>query len=335
MDTAGKAPDENGIADRLALALTGGDGRVQGLRRLTGGANRETWAFEQVIGESHRALILRRGFAAEVSDTDLGGLDLATEAQLIAELSRCGLPVPEIVRVLEPGDGLGQGYVMSRLEGETLAPRILRRDQYATARRDLARQCGAAMAGIHATDTEAGRSLPVREASDVLAQYRSRYLDYGANRPVFELAFRWLSDNLPPPVEPVLVHGDFRNGNLVVTEHGLTGVLDWELAHRGDPMEDLGWITVNSWRFGMSHRAVGGFGNRDDLLRGYREAGGSADKGRMRYWQLLGSLKWGIMCMTMTDIYRRGIDRSVERLAIGRRVSEAEIDMMNFIRGRD
>lgn len=266
---------------------------------------------------------------------DSGGLTAGIEARLVAELADRDIPVPEVLRILSPADGLGEGYVMSRLAGETLAPRILRREQFAAARERLARQCGAALASIHAADTPTGRTLADSPAETVLDDYRRRYDAFRLPRPVFELAFRWLAERLPPRADPVLVHGDFRNGNLVVDEHGLVGVLDWELAHRGDPMEDLGWLTVNSWRFGMSHRAVGGFGTRRELLRGYEEAGGCGDPGRLRFWQLLGSLKWGVMCMTMADIYRRGLDDSVERAAIGRRVSEAEIDMLNIIRGRD
>lgn len=344
MATSGKAShaspaptnaQDGELASALARVLTDGAGRVEELRRLTGGASRETWSFERVIGASRRPLILRRAFAGESPDEDLLGLDPGLEGRLVGELAEAGLPVAAVVHILQPDDGLGRGYVMERLEGETLAPRILRRDQYADARSRLARQCGAALAAIHAAQPDAAAKLPVMQAAEVLSAYRERYDAYGQARPVFELAFRWLAENLPEPVEPVLVHGDFRNGNLVVDEHGLAGVLDWELAHRGDPMEDLGWITVNSWRFGMSHRPVGGFGRRRELLRGYAEAGGAADETRMRYWQLMGSLKWGVMCMTMAEIYRRGVDRSVERAAIGRRVSEAEIDMLNNIRGRD
>ncbi|WP_405228791.1 phosphotransferase family protein [Lentisalinibacter sediminis] len=340
MTTSGKASSPDELAQALARILTGGAGRVEGLRRLTGGASRETWSFERVTGESRRPLVLRRAWDGkerdgEEPDEDLLALDPGLEGRLVGELAAAGLPVAGVVHVLAPDEGLGAGFVMEWLDGETLAPRILRRDQYADARSRLAQQCGAALAAIHAARPATAAALPAMQAADVLSAYRQRYDGYGHARPVFELAFRWLENRLPEPVEPVLVHGDFRNGNLVVDEQGLVGVLDWELAHRGDPMEDLGWITVNSWRFGMSHRPVGGFGRRRDLLRGYREAGGTADEQRMRYWQLMGSLKWGVMCMTMAEIYRRGVDRSVERAAIGRRVSEAEIDMLNIIRGRD
>jgi aminoglycoside phosphotransferase (APT) family kinase protein len=130
----------------------------------------------------------------------------------------------------------------------------------------------------------------------------------------------------------VLLHGDFRNGNLIVnTQSGIAAVLDWELSHQGDPAEDLGWLCVNSWRFGMPHKPVGGFGDYADLLAGYRAAGGGEiELARVRYWQAVGSLKWAIMCLMMYGAAASGHDISVERSMIGRRVSETEMDLLNL-----
>ena len=154
-------------------------------------------------------------------------------------------------------------------------------------------------------------------------------------RPVFELAISWLRENPPPSSPPVLVHGDFRLGNLIVDKDGLAAVLDWELAHLGDAREDIAWLCVNSWRFGHSENRVGGFGQLGDLLSAYADAGGptfSAEE--IDWWEILGSLKWGIMCMIMYEAYRSGADPSVERAAIGRRVSETEIDLLNLLEGK-
>jgi aminoglycoside phosphotransferase (APT) family kinase protein len=131
----------------------------------------------------------------------------------------------------------------------------------------------------------------------------------------------------------VLVHGDFRNGNLMIhPEGGLVGVLDWELAHLGDPAEDLGWICVNSWRFGQWRKPVGGFGGYQALLDGYAEAGGrEIPLARLQFWQALGSLKWGVMCLMMYASFANGADPSIERAMIGRRVSETEIDLVRLM----
>ena len=124
---------------------------------------------------------------------------------------------------------------------------------------------------------------------------------------MFELALRWLRERDPGPSKEVtLVHGDFRHGNLIIGPDGVRAVLDWELAHFGDPMEDLGWICVNSWRFGEIDKPVGGFGTREDLFAGYEEAGRKVDPDRVMFWEVMGTLRWGIMCCGMMQRFRNG-----------------------------
>ena len=244
---------------------------------------------------------------------------------------RSGVPVPGIRGVLEPNDELGSGFLMDRIPGETIARKILRDDEFAPVRPRLARQCGSILAAIHGVAI-GDLKLAVSPAREQLDQYRSLYDAYDHPHPVFEVAFCWLADRIPSEVAHRLVHGDFRNGNLVIGTDGVRAVLDWELAHIGDPMEDLGWICVNSWRFGEIDSPVGGFGRREEMFAGYEMAGGGAvDPERVKWWETFGSLKWGIMCMTMYQIFRGGMDRSVERAAIGRRSSETEIDLLNLI----
>jgi aminoglycoside phosphotransferase (APT) family kinase protein len=233
--------------------------------------------------------------------------------------------------VLAPEDALGEGFVMERLEGETLARRILRDAEFEAARPRLARQCGEILAGIHAIPADTLPALPQQDARAQLEQYRGIYDHFDDPRPVFELAFRFIEDHLPATTTATLVHGDFRNGNLMIDRDGVRGVLDWELAHVGDPMEDLGWICVNSWRFG-GELPVGGFGTREDLAAGYEAAGGApVDLERVRFWEIVGTLKWGVICTMMLAAFRHGGDRSVERAAIGRRASETEIDLLELI----
>ena len=302
------------------------------LRRLSGGANQETWSFDAEITGASLPLILRRapGGARNLA-AGASGLSLETEAKLIDLAGRSGVPVPAIRGVLQSGDDLGSGFLMDRIPGQTIARKILRNQEFAAVRPRLARQCGSILAAIHGVDA-GDLKLAVSPAREQLDQYRSLYDAYDHPHPVFEIAFRWLADRIPGEAAPTLVHGDFRNGNLVIGADGVRAVLDWELAHIGDPMEDLGWICVNSWRFGEIDSPVGGFGTREDMFAAYREAGaGAVDPARVKWWETFGSLKWGIMCMTMYQIFRGGMDRSVERAAIGRRSSETEIDLLNLI----
>ncbi|HEU5110693.1 MAG TPA: phosphotransferase, partial [Micromonosporaceae bacterium] len=146
--------------------------------------------------------------------------------------------------------------------------------------------------------------------------------------PTFEVGFRWLRERMPPPAPLRLVHGDFRTGNFLVGEDGLVAVLDWELAHLGDPTEDIGWLCTRAWRFGGPGE-VGGFGSRADFYGAYERAGGRpVDESRVRFWEVFGALKWGIICQLQAFAHLRGDLPSVERATIGRRVTEAELDLL-------
>ena len=303
-------------------------------RRLSGGASQETWAFA-VAGEDgvERPLILRRRPDGMPSDTERTAA-LRTEAQLIRAAAEAGAPVPHVLHMCTPEDGVGEAYVMDRVEGETLGKRIVANEGFAAIRPSLARRCGEVLAAIHSVSLEGGPMLATSDAGSELDKYEAIYRNSGARRPVFELAFRRLRHGAPPPSAMTLVHGDFRNGNLMIhPQRGLAAVLDWELSHIGDPAEDLGWLCVNSWRFGEYRKPVGGFGVYADLLDGYKAAGGAPIAlERVLYWQTLGSLKWGVMCLTMYAAFASGADASVERAMIGRRVSETEMDLMNLFR---
>jgi aminoglycoside phosphotransferase (APT) family kinase protein len=320
-------PLEEALKD-LALKL---GGELAGPpRRLSGGASQETWAFDLTDG---RRLILRKRPDGLSHDPDrTAGLD--TEAALIRLAEAAGAPVPGVVHVCQSEDGLGEAYVMERVDGETLGRRIVRDEAFAGVRPGLARRCGEVLARIHAIPVGELPPLPRSGALAELDKYEAIYRQSNAERPIFELAFRMLKGQAPATVAPTLVHGDFRNGNLMIhSERGLAAVLDWELAHIGDPAADLGWLCVNSWRFGGSG-PVGGFGDYADLLEGYEAAGGQpVPLDRVLYWQTLGSLKWGVMCLIMYASFASGADPSVERAMIGRRVSETEIDLMNLMEG--
>jgi aminoglycoside phosphotransferase (APT) family kinase protein len=246
-----------------------------------------------------------------------------------------GLPSPRVLHVLEPQDELGTGFVMSRVEGETIPRKILRDEKFSQARPKLARQLGNALAGIHGLNTRKLPELRRMTAAKEIAELTRDHRGFDWPRPVFELALRWLGDHDPgPPAEVTLVHGDFRHGNLVIGPEGVRAVLDWELAHLGDPMEDLGWICVNSWRFGEIDKPVGGFGSREELYAGYEAAGRGVDPARVKFWEVMGTLRWGVMCCGMMQRFRAGPEHSVERAMIGRRASETEIDLLRLLAPR-
>jgi len=321
------APDLQRLAAAASRALNDAVG-VDGLRRLSGGASRETWAFDATgaSGELH-ALILRRdpGSHAGQSSRDV-------EFLVLRAAYDSGVTAPEPIALLDESDGLGAGFLMRRVEGETIARRILRNDEYVAARFGLAGAAGTQAARIHAVDPSSLPDLPVLGAREQIEQHRAILDSLGEPHPAFELGLRWLDQHEPPRAEPRLVHGDFRNGNFVVDADGLQSVLDWELAHLGDPVEDLGWLCVKSWRFGVTDHRVGGFGDVDDLLAAYQAAGGSPiDPEHLRYWEAFGTLKWGIICEMQAFAHLQGLVRSVELAVLGRRVCEMEWDLLELI----
>src|SRR5208282_4427290 len=296
------------LASKLnALLVRLGHGNLKdgSLVRLTAGAHQETWAFEAIGGAGAVPLIVRR-LSPDAAPSEM---------------------------TIDPESDLGRGFLSERVAGESLAPRILRDPAFADIRPRLAFQCGAIAARIHAMPTEGLPPLKIRFAAAQLDELYALYQSFGGGSPVFEVAFRWLRDHLPePPAMPRLVHGDFRNGNLIVGPDGVRAVLDWELAHLGDPAEDLGWITVNSWRFGAIDQPVGGFGSVEQMLEGYRAAGGAAfDLATVCYWRTLGSLRWGLICRSMAQPPRPSLPIAVERAMIGRRVSETELDLLDIL----
>ncbi|HEU5083182.1 MAG TPA: phosphotransferase family protein, partial [Acidimicrobiales bacterium] len=311
-------PDE--LADRLTHVLRreldDPDLAVGDLRRLTGGASRETWAFT-AGGER---FVLQRARPGSPR-----GEAMADEAALLRAAAAAGVPVAAVVSASGDPAVLGAGYLVSRfVDGETIARKILRDDAYATARSRLAADCGRALAGIHSIPTDV---VPL-ERGDQVAQYREVLDGFGDPHPTFEHAFRWLEANRPAATGEALVHGDFRLGNLMVGPDGLEAVVDWELAHVGDPMEDLGWLCTRAWRFGAPG-PVAGVGPYEQLFDAYADASGQAvDPDVVRWWEVLGTLKWGIMCIIQARSHLDGHVQSMELAAIGRRVCEQEHDLL-------
>jgi aminoglycoside phosphotransferase (APT) family kinase protein len=321
----------------LARRIAPNASAVERLERLSGGANNETWAFDAATPGGPVPLILRRkaGGAGVAEDGPLASLAPEHEAALLRAVAPAGVPVPGVRAVLEPADGLGRGFLMDRVPGETRPKTLLTGPAFAAARAALTGQCARALAALHAVPLASLPRLRVASAAQELALWEARWRAHRESRPVFELALRWLHAHVPAaPARACPVHGDFRTGNLLVDATGLRAVLDWELAHAGDPMEDLGWICVASWRFGALDAEAGGFGTRDALIDAYRAAGGEADADRVRYWEVFGTFRWGAMCVGMAETWRSGRDRSVERVAVGRRASETELDLLRLLAPR-
>ena len=307
-----------------------------GFSRLSGGANMEIWSMDAVLDNTSHSIILRRMPGGKNDLNQVGNIDLTTEAELITIAADHGVAVPKIVHVLCPSDGLGIGFLMSREPGLALPKRILKDPDLNKTRELLAFECGKVLAKIHSIPLEKiPGSVKNMSEIDINEAMQARLDNYNNASPVHQLALDWLRDNLPAARGKTLVHGDFRNGNMLVDTNGIVAILDWELAHIGNPVEDLGYLCGNVWRFGNHEQPVGGFGQYDDLLDGYRSVAGWAPTvEEIQHWEIYCAMNWAMACLTMLDLYRSGADTSIERAAVGRRLSESEIDLLLLLDGK-
>jgi aminoglycoside phosphotransferase (APT) family kinase protein len=315
---------------------------VRDFRSLAGGASARVYAFDADLGDGTgtRELVLRL-------DAVGGGLegDRDEEFELLAAAARAGVTVPAVYYRSGPEEGFdGKCFVMDRIRGQAIARRLLREDAYEATRRVLPGQLAEELARIHAIDTDDDRLAFLARRAPSGDEYRfarsevERYLGIldgvaeGRPYPVLRLAGRWLLRNAPTVDRPAVVHGDFRIGNVMFDEQGLTAVLDWELTHIGDPMEDLGWLCVRAWRFGADDRPVGGLAEREVLLERYaRAAGRAVDASAQRYWELFGNWKWAIICLIQQARHKVGRWPDVELATIGRRVADSEAEILALL----
>ncbi len=280
----------------------------------------ESWRF--VGGDE--AFVLRRAPSAEFMEGRPYGH--ATEAALIEAARAKGVTAPEVVAVLEDADGLGSGFVMRALPGTADPKVILGCDDPD----GLLRQAARDLARIHSLrqgDVPAG--VPVMDYRASIADLKQQFLEAGGDRPIIALGLKWLEDNCPSQVEPVLNHGDYRMGNLLVEASALTGVLDWELAHCGDRHEDLAFGCMAVWRFARYDRPALGLGSIEDYIAAYEtEAGVTLDPARFRFWTIYRTVWWALGCLKMAAQWRSRADRMLERVVISRRTSEQELDLL-------
>jgi aminoglycoside phosphotransferase (APT) family kinase protein len=325
----------SGLAEALAPSL--GPVTIEDLRRLTGGASRETWTFDATSAEGRRhALVLRQDFAGGATQNPdlLAGrpdaLDRAGEYALLHALHARGVPVPRPV-ALPSGGTLTSCFIMERIEGEA-RPHVLVRDERLAAGQDgLAGQLGSTLARIHALGERDLPPLPRRGVEEKLAIART-LLDRAPSRPALEMAFRWCVERRPRAGDLRLVHGDYRTSNYLVGPEGLRAVFDWEFAHLGDPHEDLAYLCMRAWRFGADENEAGGVGSREDLYGGYEAAGGGPiDPLAVRYSDVLAHLFTATVFLMRAVQFLEHSERSLEGAAIGRRVAEIEYDLVRLL----
>ncbi len=328
MDSGATAEPPEPAAVRAALAAAGDDPGELSLSPIEGGASRQTF---MVAAGGEPRFVLRREPGEGMSFAPLE-LELAA----IAAARGAGVAVARTIAA-EPAGGAfgpGAGYLMEFVAGTSVAPRVLRREELAAARERLPGQLAEALAGIHSVDAGAVAGLapsadPALEACEL---WEAALDEVGEPLPAVEAGLRWLRLHSPPAVEPRLVHGDFRLGNLIVDDDGLAAVIDWELCHAGDPTEDLAWLQIRSWRFGNDELPVAGVGESEPFLRAYEAAGGTRpDPERLRWWEAMGNVKWAVICARQAHDHLTGARPSAELASLGRRICEPEWDLLELL----
>ncbi|NNK45555.1 MAG: phosphotransferase family protein [Altererythrobacter sp.] len=295
----------------------------EGLTRLTGGATMESWRFS-CDGEDY---VLRRAPSLEfMKDRPFGH---ASEAAVIEAARKAGVTAPEVVAVLEPDDGIGSGFIMRALPGTPNPKEILAMEGADAILREAARD----LARIHSLSRDDVPSdIPAMDYRAAIADLRAQFEEAGGDRPIIALGLKWMEDNCPDPVEPVLNHGDYRMGNILAQDGHLTGVLDWELAHFGDPHEDLAFGCMAVWRFARYDRPALGLGSLVEYFAAYEaESGRTVDRERFRYWLIHRTVWWALGCLRCAKFWREGSDRMLERVVISRRTSEQELDLLMLL----
>ena len=327
----GDGPDPGAV--RGALAAAGPDPGKLELSRIPGGASREVYLLREADGAGRRRWVLRRDPPGAQSFAPL-----EVEYRLLGAAAEAGVPAPRPLRFEPDGGAFGSaGFLMEHVDGESVAPRLLKKDEYASAREALPAQLGDALARIHTIDADAVEGVAAAGGDPALAAcelWEAEIDRIGEPLPAVEAGLRWLRLHPPPPARGGLVHGDFRLGNFIVDEAGLAAVIDWELAHGGDPAEDIGWLVLRSWRFGRDQMPVAGVGRLDPFLDAYEAAGGDRpDRERLLWWEAMGNVKWAVICARQAADHRAGTRPSHELASLGRRICEPEWDLLEILAG--
>ena len=301
-------------------AILGRDAELSEPVLLAGGASKEAWA----VDAGGEALLVRRAAGSVIHRHTLS---LADEFEVLRAAHEADVKVPRPYGYIADLEGR-EAFVMERLEGETIGRRIVQQDVLAGARAALPVQMAEELAKIHAIPAERVPFLRETRLEGMVEELD----EVGEPHPAIELGLWWLRENRPQPRGSVVVHGDYRIGNLVVREDGLAGVLDWEFAHVDDPVRDLAFSLVRAWRFGVPEKRLGGVGQVDVYLERYNELTGfEVRPEELDYWELAGNVGWAIGCLTQMQRHLTRQDRSVELAILGRLGVEVEYEIVNLL----
>jgi aminoglycoside phosphotransferase (APT) family kinase protein len=320
------------ISDQVGQPVT-----INELMPLAGGASRDTWLVGVALAGDAQRLVLRRDLASSMYAQAL------TRAQEFALLQAA---YAQDVRVPRPrwhsSDPAVLGapfFLMDYIEGVSIGRQVVQAPELADARRALPGQMAEQLALIHAIDYQQHGLdfLPAPRpgfspAQEAVAQLREGLDALKVENPALEFGLRWAEQHAPFCDQLTLIHGDFRVGNLIVGPSGLKAVIDWEFAHLGDPLEELAYPCMRDWRFGVGHLRLGGLAPREPFIAAYeQQSRRQVDRAAVDWWEIMGNLRWGMVCLAQTERHLSGADVSVELASLGRRSAEMQLEVLRLI----
>jgi aminoglycoside phosphotransferase (APT) family kinase protein len=333
-------PDQQTLIDRLQTYLSeqlDAPVRITAAKPLAGGASRDTWLFTVTYDDETHQWVMRRDLPTQMFDD---ALTRAQEYRLMDAAYQSGVTVAPVRLLCTDTDVLGSPFfIMDYVAGISIGRKVMTLPELDHARRQLPQQMARELATIHALDVDAhGLDFLLRPpagqspAAAIVAQVRAILDQLQVNNPTWEWTLRWAETHLPDPNPLSFVHGDFRIGNLLVDEAGLSAVIDWEFGHMGDPDEELGYLCMRDWRFGNGEQRAAGLTDRESFIKAYEaHSGRSVRRASVDWWELIGNIRWGVICMSQANRHLSGADPSVELASLGRRSAEMQLEALHLI----
>lgn len=327
--------------ERLTGWLRTASGRsdltITGMALLSGGAIQQNWAVDVAFGGHAETWVLRTDNAAVLAVSH----SRVAEFALLRAAFAARVTVPEPLYLCEDASVTGAPFfVMRRVAGIAAGHRVVKSETLGGGREACVRALGRELARIHTitpprSDLTFLGEAPGDSCLAFVADQRAALDRQVLPRPALEWGLRHLERTAPPPLPPVLNHNDFRTGNIMLSEAGVTAVLDWEFSGWGDPHADLGWLCAKCWRFGSAH-PVGGIGPREALYEGYEaESGTPVDDARVRWWEIGAHIRWASIAIDQAQRHISGIENSLELALTGHIVPELEWEILNMVEARD
>ncbi len=326
-----EAMDATRLGAWIADTLGAPDLTIEESRALGGGSIQENRLVRCRTGGGIREFVLRKDAPATIASSR----SRREEFRLLQAAHAAGVRVPEPVGFCDDPDVAGAPFaLMGLVQGVGLGPRIAKDLTLGGDRERLTEDLGRELARIHGV-LDPRRDPPPAlaflgppepdPARAEVARLRDSLDGIGAKRPAIEWGLRWAEVTAPACPAPALVHRDFRTGNYMVDQIGLTAILDWEFAGWGDPVQDLGWFCAACWRFGRRDLEAGGVGSRAAFYRGYAQGGGRPfTPEAVAYWEVMAHLRWAVIALEQGARHVSGREFSLELALTGRMVPELE-----------